>query len=210
MQSDTDCELAAPRCDRSPLRIFLPPLSPQQHQQQQRKNGSTCRSDRQRAYSTAAQAGSAYESAACRAQHCVGAMRCDILCASSCGGAEPTIARCCLPFCVCCARHASSPAVIPSFSPSPLPLPRFSASSSSSSPDRVQTLIIGSGPCGLGAAWRLEELARLGLPRAGEWTLVDAAPHSGGLASSVVDPQGFTSVAVQGGRRGETNEARGM
>ena len=57
---------------------------------------------------------------------------------------------------------------------------------------RVKTAIIGSGPCGLGAAWRLEELARLGLPNSGDWALVDSAPESGGLASSVVDPQGFT------------------
>lgn len=32
----------------------------------------------------------------------------------------------------------------------------------------------------------------MGLPAAADWTLVDSAPHSGGLAGSVVDPQGFT------------------
>lgn len=57
---------------------------------------------------------------------------------------------------------------------------------------RVHTAIIGSGPCGLGAAWRLEELARLGLPNAADWTLIESAPASGGLACSVVDPAGFT------------------
>ncbi len=47
-------------------------------------------------------------------------------------------------------------------------------------------LIVGAGPTGLGAAWRLQELGRH------NWTLIDAAETAGGLASSVVDPQGFT------------------
>ena len=51
--------------------------------------------------------------------------------------------------------------------------------------------IIGGGPCGLGAAFRLEELIRLGHPNL-TWTLIDSSPNAGGLASSVVDPQGFT------------------
>lgn len=47
-------------------------------------------------------------------------------------------------------------------------------------------VIIGAGPTGLGAAWRLREL---GHP---DWELHEAAGHPGGLATSVVDPQGFT------------------
>lgn len=47
-------------------------------------------------------------------------------------------------------------------------------------------LIIGAGPTGLGAAHRLEELGHA------NWTLLEAAPSAGGLASSVVDDQGFT------------------
>lgn len=52
--------------------------------------------------------------------------------------------------------------------------------------------MIGSGPCGLGAAWRLEELSRLGLPGADDWLMVEQHSTAGGLAASVVDPQGFT------------------
>jgi protoporphyrinogen oxidase len=47
-------------------------------------------------------------------------------------------------------------------------------------------LILGAGPTGLGAAWRLQEL---GWP---SWLLIDQALTPGGLASSEVDPQGFT------------------
>jgi protoporphyrinogen oxidase len=47
-------------------------------------------------------------------------------------------------------------------------------------------LIIGAGPTGLGAAWRLNELGHA------NWTLFEASDHPGGLASSVVDDQGFT------------------
>lgn len=52
--------------------------------------------------------------------------------------------------------------------------------------------MIGSGPCGLGAGWRLEELSRLGLSDSGDWALVDSAQSAGGLAGSVVDAQGFS------------------
>ena len=60
--------------------------------------------------------------------------------------------------------------------------------SSSSRPQHVA--IIGGGPCGLGAAFRLEELIRLGAPNV-TWTLIDASPTAGGLASTVTDPEGF-------------------
>lgn len=46
--------------------------------------------------------------------------------------------------------------------------------------------IIGAGPAGLGAAWRLEELG------CHDWTLYEGGPVAGGLASSVVDSHGFT------------------
>ena len=52
------------------------------------------------------------------------------------------------------------------------------------SSDRI--VIIGAGPTGLGAAWRLQELEH------GQWTLYEASSSAGGLASSFVDPQGFT------------------
>jgi protoporphyrinogen oxidase len=47
-------------------------------------------------------------------------------------------------------------------------------------------LIIGAGPTGLGAAWRLTALGRA------DWILCEAAETAGGLASSVVDEHGFT------------------
>lgn len=47
-------------------------------------------------------------------------------------------------------------------------------------------VIIGAGPTGLGAAWRLEELGHQ------HWTLYEQAPGAGGLAMSIVDEQGFT------------------
>lgn len=47
-------------------------------------------------------------------------------------------------------------------------------------------VVIGGGPTGLGAAWRLHELGHR------SWTLLEAAHEPGGLASSVVDERGFT------------------
>lgn len=46
--------------------------------------------------------------------------------------------------------------------------------------------IIGAGPTGLGAACRLQELGHA------NWTLYEAAEDPGGLASSVLDANGFT------------------
>ncbi|HXF09489.1 MAG TPA: FAD-dependent oxidoreductase [Desulfuromonadaceae bacterium] len=51
---------------------------------------------------------------------------------------------------------------------------------------KVSLLILGAGPTGLGAAWRLQEL------KAADWQLVEASSHAGGLASSFVDDKGFT------------------
>lgn len=50
----------------------------------------------------------------------------------------------------------------------------------------MKLIILGAGPAGLGAAWRLNELATA------DWLLLEAAPHAGGLASSFSDQAGFT------------------
>ena len=47
-------------------------------------------------------------------------------------------------------------------------------------------MIVGAGPTGLGAAWRLHELGYT------DWSLYEASSDPGGLASSVVDAHGFT------------------
>lgn len=47
-------------------------------------------------------------------------------------------------------------------------------------------LVLGAGPTGLGAAWRLRELG------VGPVVVLDAADRPGGLAASVTDPAGFT------------------
>jgi len=47
-------------------------------------------------------------------------------------------------------------------------------------------LIIGAGPTGLGAAWRLDALGYT------DWYLCESAATPGGLAASVVDEHGFT------------------
>lgn len=52
--------------------------------------------------------------------------------------------------------------------------------------DPGRIVIVGGGPTGLGAAARLVEL---GYDR---WTLLERADRPGGLATSYVDPQGFT------------------
>lgn len=52
--------------------------------------------------------------------------------------------------------------------------------------DEPRIVIIGAGPCGLACA---RELDRLGHSN---WLIVERADHPGGLASSVVDREGFT------------------
>ena len=49
----------------------------------------------------------------------------------------------------------------------------------------MKILIIGGGPTGLGAAWRLNELGYT------NWRLLEANDHAGGLASSFRDEKGF-------------------
>src|ERR1043166_5736487 len=50
----------------------------------------------------------------------------------------------------------------------------------------VRHLIIGGGPTGLGAAWRLEQRA------VRDWLVLEGSRVAGGLAQSVVDEHGFT------------------
>ena len=50
----------------------------------------------------------------------------------------------------------------------------------------TKVAIIGAGPCGLACA---RELDRLGLR---DWIIFERSDHAGGLASSVIDPAGFT------------------
>jgi protoporphyrinogen oxidase len=47
-------------------------------------------------------------------------------------------------------------------------------------------VILGAGPTGLGAAWRLNERGHE------DWLLCESASHAGGLAASVLDSHGFT------------------
>jgi len=53
-------------------------------------------------------------------------------------------------------------------------------------PDRNKIVIIGAGPTGLGAAYRLRELGHT------DFTLLEARHKVGGLASSETSPNGFT------------------
>lgn len=46
-------------------------------------------------------------------------------------------------------------------------------------------LIIGGGPCGLGAAWRLQELEK------SDWMLLEKENYWGGLSASFVDSEGY-------------------
>lgn len=52
--------------------------------------------------------------------------------------------------------------------------------------DMTNIVIIGAGPCGLGAAYKLQ---RSGFEN---WTILEAAPHPGGLSASFTDTSGFT------------------
>ena len=52
--------------------------------------------------------------------------------------------------------------------------------------DPGRVLILGAGPTGLGAAWRLDELG------CEDFLVLEAADHPGGLAASFLDDRGFT------------------
>ncbi|CAF1230588.1 unnamed protein product [Rotaria sordida] len=54
----------------------------------------------------------------------------------------------------------------------------------------MKVVIIGGGPCGLGAAWRAEEIRRQGNSNV-DWILVEESSNAGGLARTVVDEKGF-------------------
>lgn len=50
----------------------------------------------------------------------------------------------------------------------------------------MKILILGAGPTGLGAAWRLQEIKH------SDWNLLEAEGYAGGLSASFLDDQGFT------------------
>jgi protoporphyrinogen oxidase len=52
--------------------------------------------------------------------------------------------------------------------------------------DDKKIVIIGAGPCGVGAAWRLHELGMT------NYEVFERNPYAGGLSSSFVDEKGFT------------------
>lgn len=52
--------------------------------------------------------------------------------------------------------------------------------------DPGRVVIVGAGPTGLGAAWRLQSLGH------DDWTVLDRADRPGGLSRSYVDDAGFT------------------
>lgn len=52
--------------------------------------------------------------------------------------------------------------------------------------ERLRFALIGAGPTGLGAAYRLQELG------ISDYAVIEKLPHLGGLSSSFIDPQGFT------------------
>ena len=55
-----------------------------------------------------------------------------------------------------------------------------------SPPTNPRIVIIGAGPTGLGAGYRLQELGY------DDWVLLEANDYVGGLATSFTDDKGFT------------------
>ncbi|MFT6068391.1 MAG: protoporphyrinogen oxidase [Bacteriovoracaceae bacterium] len=53
-------------------------------------------------------------------------------------------------------------------------------------PRKIKHLIIGAGPCGLGAAYRLKDLNET------DYLILEASSKVGGLATSYIDEKGFT------------------
>ena len=56
----------------------------------------------------------------------------------------------------------------------------------------VEIAIIGSGPCGLGAAWKIEALRKHSDFRSLNYVVLDRNSRVGGWASSISTPEGFT------------------
>lgn len=59
-------------------------------------------------------------------------------------------------------------------------------SSKESAPKKIKYLILGGGPCGLGAAYRFKDLG------ISDFHIIEKSNKVGGLATSYVDDQGFT------------------
>ncbi len=60
-------------------------------------------------------------------------------------------------------------------------------------PQESHVLIVGAGPTGIGAAWRLHELAQRQMIDPGlSWLLAEQTAGAGGMAASVTDGEGFT------------------
>jgi protoporphyrinogen oxidase len=51
--------------------------------------------------------------------------------------------------------------------------------------DGERIVVIGAGPCGLGAAWRLQELGHQ------NYVVLEAGERPGGLACTLKDEEGF-------------------
>ena len=58
--------------------------------------------------------------------------------------------------------------------------------------EKKKVLIIGSGPCGLGAAYRLQELG------VNDFLIIEKENYCGGLATSFVDKKGLVSNVWRG------------
>ena len=52
-------------------------------------------------------------------------------------------------------------------------------------PRKQRIVVVGSGPCGLGAAWRLQELGHE------DFLVLEAGPEAGGLSVTATDDNGF-------------------
>lgn len=62
----------------------------------------------------------------------------------------------------------------------------MSSTTARDAPAEPKIVVIGSGPTGLGAAFRLQELGHT------NFVMLDQAAEAGGLARSDVDAEGFT------------------
>jgi protoporphyrinogen oxidase len=60
------------------------------------------------------------------------------------------------------------------------------------SPVQTDVLIVGAGPCGIGAATRCQELTQAQFPKVKNWLLIESQKTPGGNAASFTDSKGFT------------------